>query len=190
MITKKILVEQTVLNNTELSATILRLPMVYGPNDPQRRLLEYVQRMKDERPYILLDERMADWRTSMGYVENVASAIAMAVDNKEAASHIINIGESIALSLLEQVEEIGEVMNWKGQVISVPKGTMQDELPFDTRQDLVIDTTKLREQFNYEEPISRKEGLTRTVRWELANLPKNSPFDYDKEDAVFRRLNL
>lgn len=187
---EKILVEKTVLNDTNFPGTVLRLPMVYGPHDPQRRMFEYIQRMKDERPYILLDERMSDWKTSMGYVENVASAVVMTVLKKDTASHVLNIGEKEPLSMLERIKEIGKVMNWKGQVISVPEGYLQNEIPFDTQQELVLDTTKIRERFNYMEAISHDEGIRRTVQWELANLPNESPFDYNQEDRMIHTLNL
>ena len=39
----------------DLPGTVLRLPMVYGPGDGQHRLFEYLKRMDDRRPFILLD---------------------------------------------------------------------------------------------------------------------------------------
>ena len=71
----KILVERAFMENSNLPGTILRLPMVYGPNDYQHRLHEYVKRMEDERPVIFLQEDMARWRWTRGYVDNVASSI-------------------------------------------------------------------------------------------------------------------
>lgn len=52
----KILVERTVMRDANLPGTVLRLPMVYGPWDYQHRLHEYVKRIEDKRPAILLDE--------------------------------------------------------------------------------------------------------------------------------------
>src|ERR671936_42407 len=65
----KIAVEETV---RELGATVLRLPMVYGPGDPLRRLLPIVKRIDDGRPALILAESIASWRASRGYVDNVA----------------------------------------------------------------------------------------------------------------------
>ncbi|MFP7335667.1 NAD-dependent epimerase/dehydratase family protein [Shouchella clausii] len=182
---EKILVEQTILNDERLPGTILWLPMVYGPNDPQRRLFDYIQRMKDGRPYILMDERMARWKASMGYVENVAAAIAMSINHAETASHVLNVGEKTAMSMLDRVTEIGKVMKWDGKVISVHKGIMDTELLLETKQDLVVDTSKIREHFGYIEPISDEEGLRRTVQWD-ANAPKESSFDYRQEDDMIQ----
>ncbi|MEM8809634.1 MAG: NAD-dependent epimerase/dehydratase family protein, partial [Cyanobacteria bacterium P01_G01_bin.38] len=57
----KILVEQTYQSEPELSATILRLPMVYGPNDYRHRFQAYLKRMSDRRPAIVLETSMANW---------------------------------------------------------------------------------------------------------------------------------
>src|SRR5439155_3985537 len=50
---KKILVERAVMGDATLAGTVLRLPQVYGPGDPQHRLFEFVKRMTDKRPFIL-----------------------------------------------------------------------------------------------------------------------------------------
>jgi hypothetical protein len=55
----KILVERVALGDGDLSATILRLPMVYGPGAPEvikRRFFAYLKRIDDGRPAILLDD--------------------------------------------------------------------------------------------------------------------------------------
>ncbi len=90
----KIPVERAVMNDDRLPGTVLRLPKVYGPREPQRRLREYVRRMADGRPAILLEEAQAQWRWTRGYVENVAAAIALAAIDERAAGRIYNIGEA------------------------------------------------------------------------------------------------
>ncbi len=51
---EKILVERVVMSECELPGTIVRLPMVYGINDPLNRLSPYLQRMDDNRDAIVL----------------------------------------------------------------------------------------------------------------------------------------
>src|SRR5690554_3521967 len=75
----KIPAERQILDHPRLSATILRLPMVFGPGDYLHRLYPYVRRMADGRPAIILQEEHAGWRAPRGYVENVAAAITLAV---------------------------------------------------------------------------------------------------------------
>jgi nucleoside-diphosphate-sugar epimerase len=84
----KIPAERVVLNHPVLSGTILRLPAVYGPHDPQHRMFPYLKRMLDGREAILLDEREARWRWTHGYVENVAHAIILAITDSRASGRI------------------------------------------------------------------------------------------------------
>ena len=53
--------------------------------------------MDDGRPVILLDQGIATNRISRGYVENVASAIALAIADNTAAGRIYNVGDEPVL---------------------------------------------------------------------------------------------
>jgi len=89
----KITVERVVMGDPEISGTVLRLPMVYGPGDRQHRLFNFLKPMDDGRPAVLLQEGLHSWRWTRGYVENVALSIAMAVTEEKAAGQIYNVGE-------------------------------------------------------------------------------------------------
>lgn len=73
----KIAVEEAILNSTEISGTVLRLPMVYGPGDYLHRFFPLLKRFDDGRSSILLADDLAAWRGPRGYVENIAHAIAL-----------------------------------------------------------------------------------------------------------------
>jgi nucleoside-diphosphate-sugar epimerase len=184
----KILVERTIMGGPDPPGTILRLPMVYGPRDRQHRLFEYLKRMDDGRPAVLLEEGVAAWRWTRGYAENVASAIAMAVLDERAAGCIYNIGEPCAPSTAEWVKMIGEAAGWRGQVIIVPNGRLSAHLTpnVNTEHHLVTDTSRIREDLGYNEHISQEEALRRTIDWERAHPGTVDPaqFDYAGEDAV------
>ncbi len=92
----KILVERAAQNSTILPATILRLPMVYGEGDYQHRLLLELKRIDDRRAAILIDQRIAGWRWTRAYVENVAAAIVLAVTDERAANRTYNVGDTEA----------------------------------------------------------------------------------------------
>src|SRR5262249_48597159 len=74
---EKIAVERALLSNQDPPATILRLPMTYGPGDYIHRFHPFLKRMDDGRPCILFAEDVAAWRTPRGYVEDVAAGIAL-----------------------------------------------------------------------------------------------------------------
>lgn len=185
----KIPIEQIVMNDPAILGTVLRLPAVYGPNDGQHRLFEFLKRMDDQRPTILLDEHMAQWRWTRGYVENVAAAIALAITNEHAAGRIYNIGEASTLSMIEWVHAIAQAADWHGDIMTLPANRVPSHLvpDIDINQELLIDTTRIRKELGYHEHVKLDETFKRSVIWERANPPEKvdaKQFDYVAEDAV------
>ncbi|MBV9712011.1 MAG: NAD-dependent epimerase/dehydratase family protein, partial [Ktedonobacteraceae bacterium] len=138
----KIPIEQIVMSDPTVQGTILRLPAVYGPNDYQHRLFEFLKRMDDSRPAILLDERMAQWRWTRGYIENVAAAIGLAITSERAAGRIYNVGEAHPLPMIEWVRAIADIAGWHGDIVTLPADRVPPHLvpDIDVNQDLLVDT--------------------------------------------------
>lgn len=86
-------VERAISADSVLPATILRLPMVYGPGDLLNRLYPVVKRIHDGRPAIVYEESVARCVPCRGYVEDVAHAIALATVSDSAASRVYNVAE-------------------------------------------------------------------------------------------------
>ena len=177
------------MSDPDLPSTILRLPAVYGPGDPLHRIFPELKRMVDGRRTILLQDNVARWRWSRGYVDNVAEAITMAVHDDRAAGRIYNVAEEQALSHEEWVRELGTAVGWAGEIIVLPRDQMPDHLknPLESDQDWVVDTSRIRRELGYNETLERPEWLSRTAQWEKANPP--SPitwrsFDYAAEDEA------
>ncbi len=190
---EKILVERVIMGDADLPGTILRLPAVYGPADPQHRLYSELKRMDDRRPAILVQDNLARWRWSRGYSENMASAIALAVTDGRAANRIYNVAEPDALSYAEWVRTIGNAAGWDGEIVALPKGHLPEHLrnSLASEQDWVADSTRIRRELGYREHVSREEALARTVAWERANPPEQiNPklFDYAAEDRVLAEM--
>ena len=187
----KILVERVVMSDADLPGTVLRLPAVYGVGDNQHRFFEYLKRMDDKRPAILLKEELARWRWTRGYVEHIADAIALAVTDERARGRIYNLGEADTLIESEWVSALGRAAEWNGEVIVVLKGELPEHLdsPFDHEHDLEVDTSRIRRELGYVERISREEALRRTVAWLRVNPPTEvdpKQFDYAAENAALK----
>jgi nucleoside-diphosphate-sugar epimerase len=179
----------------DLSATVLRLPCVYGPGDNQHRTFEYLKRMDDGRPAILLSDIRADWRWTRGYAENVAIAVALAATEDLAAGQIYNVGEREARTEVEWVRSIGRAAGWTGQVLAVPEEQLPQHLrtPLDWRHDIVGDTSKLRVELGYQEPVPLDEAMAWTVAWERAHPLEEFDarvFDYAAEDILLKKLQV
>lgn len=191
----KILVERTARSNPALPATVLRLPMVYGPGDRsgrKRRFFAYGKRMADGRPEILLDRRSAQWRAPWGYVEDVAEAVRLAVENEQAAGRVYNVGAAGGLTLRSWIEELAAAVGWSGRVTEVDEECPPPSLPpaLNLDQHLEMDSAKIRRELGYREVVSRREGLRRDAEWDRAYPPHEidaEQFDYAAEDAILRR---
>jgi nucleoside-diphosphate-sugar epimerase len=190
----KITVERVVMGEPDLPGTVLRFPMVYGPGDRQHRLYEYLRRMLDRRPAVVLEAGLAAWRWTRGYVENVAAAAYLAVTDERAAGFVFNVGEPDALSTAEWVTAIGTAAGWSGEIVPVPKDELPESLQhgMNTAQDLVANTARIRAELGYTEGVDRAEALARTVAWERENPPTGAavqPVDYREEDRILARID-
>src|SRR5215831_6345195 len=98
--------------------------------------------MDDQRSAILLDERVASWRWTRGYVENVAAAIGLAVMDERAAGHIYNVGELESPTWAEWARKTAQVMGWMGALLIVPPERLPPHLVWrlDTRQHLITES--------------------------------------------------
>jgi hypothetical protein len=80
-------------------------------------------------------------------------------------------------------------------------GTARSSLPIPTGfppelqvplppQDLVADTSRIRDELGYSETLSRDEGLRRAIEWEREQQSDEPPPDYTAEDSAIQSLNL
>jgi nucleoside-diphosphate-sugar epimerase len=189
----KILVEQIYMAASDPIGTILRLPMVYGPDDPLNRFSPYLRRMDEGRPAIVLESQIARWQGSYGYVENVAHAIALAVTDEHAAHRIYNVSEANALSQGDFIRAIAQAVGWKGSVVEVPQSALPEALPFNVAQNWVTDSTRIRQELAYTETIAREDAFSRTIEWQRSHSPhpfSDAPelLDYATEDKILAAL--
>lgn len=189
----KIPVEQAVMSDPALPGTVLRLPFVYGPRDRLSRLLPIVKRIADGRKAILLDEAVAQWRAPRGYVDNVAAAIVCAATSDQAAGRIYNVAEEPAYSELEWTRNVTNAAGWQGEIFVVPSSLCPTHLkmPGNWQQHWAADSSRIRRELGYREPVELQEAIKATVAWDRANLPQQVEerlFDYGAEDACLRQM--
>jgi nucleoside-diphosphate-sugar epimerase len=96
--------------------------------------------------------------------------------------------------MAEWIGKIGQTVGWKGRIVLVPQGRLPEPISWgiNTDQDIVVDSTRIREELGYHEHISPDEALKRTIAWERANPPEKinpKQFDYETEDAILAELD-
>jgi nucleoside-diphosphate-sugar epimerase len=136
----KILVERAVMARADLGACVLRLPKVYGPGDNADLATVFANR---EHPR---------WRWTHLHVENVAAAIGLAAMHPAAAGRVYNVGEARTPTIAERMARLPP-----SSVPVAAPGT------HDFSQDIAYDTTRIRAELGYAEPVSEAEGLRRTL---------------------------
>jgi nucleoside-diphosphate-sugar epimerase len=190
----KIPAERVVMNDRELSGTVLRLPMVYGPGDPLHRFYPVVKRITDGRRHIIFADTLAAWRSPRGYVENVAAAIALAATDDRAARRIYNVCEEPSLSELEWARKIASEMHWEGEFVVLPVGRTPAHLlqPGNAAQHWAASSARIRHELGYKEPVAIEQAIRQTIEWERENPPTVAllaKFDYAAEDAAIAGQN-
>jgi len=190
----KVSVEETVQNDAALPATILRLPMVYGPGDRLHRLYPILKRIADGRSTLPFASDAAAWRGSRGYVENVAHAIVVAATLDQAAGRVYNIAEPTTFTELEWARLVAKTAEWQGDFVTLPVEWAPAHLRSGNNlaQHWVANSQRIRDELGYAEVIPLDERLRRTIAWERRNPPSqvdSRQFDYDAEDKALTEFH-
>jgi nucleoside-diphosphate-sugar epimerase len=187
----KIPVEQAVLGDPKLPGTILRLPMIYGPGDPVHRFHPVLKRIDDGRKQIIFADDVAQLRTPRGYVEDVASAIALAATSPQAAGRIYNVCEAESFGELDWARKIAAAIHWPGDFVVLPHDRTPRHLhwPGNTAQHVVASSERIRKELGYCNLLPREEAIRRTIEWERANPPApTAQFNYEAEDEALAQF--
>lgn len=102
----KIVAEETFRRASDVSVQIVRLPLIYGPGDPDRRVQSYAERLRAGP--IVMTHSQAAWRQSRCFVRDAAQAIAsVAIRGEMARSFdILNVSDGADLTEAEWIELI------------------------------------------------------------------------------------
>jgi len=157
----KVLVESR-YREAPTPVTTLRLPMVYGPGDPNARVATERRRLRSAVGGVLeLNPGEAAWRCTRGYVDDVARAVALATTQRAASGRTYNVGETDALATADWLAEIARAT---GEPIAIR--TSPEVAPSRRGEwtvSLVADTGRIRRELSFVEPVGRRAGLLRTL---------------------------
>lgn len=199
---EKIQVEEEVLKaQTQrcFPTTILRWPALYGPRDPTPREWYYVRQALDRRKQIAVPNGGASL-FSRGYLQNMAHSIVLALENPKAEGQVYNASDEAALTVLQIVQVIGEIMDHKWEIVPVPRVLMPkipqtQGLPFscdpyDIEPHLLLDTSKIRAELGYRDLVPVRKAMENTVKWLCDHPPQEDEFavvEYDRLDEAIRK---
>ena len=145
--------------------TVLRLPMVFGPGDRQRRFRWIIEPMARNAATLAVPRAWAGWRTNYGYAEDVAAGIALASVHPGARRGIFNLGLDDAPAHREWITRFATLCGWSGEVIDDCDGaTALSQLVerLDLSVPLVLSTERIRSALGYREAFDIQTALRRT----------------------------
>ncbi len=178
------------------TATHFRYPYVYGPRQLAPREWCVVRRILDGRPFLVLPDDGLSLIT-FGYVDNLAHALLLAVDQPEASmGEIFNCGDDERLTIRQVAEIITDELQHDWELIGMPADLAVPARPLQMGYrslHRVMDTSKLRQTLGYGDVVPAREAVRRATRWLVENPPERGgyeetalqdPFDYDAEDRL------
>jgi nucleoside-diphosphate-sugar epimerase len=154
----KIPVERTALADGAIEAVVLRLPMVYGPGDYKRRRVALYRDRMLAGETIELDPSVARWSSTRCYVDDVAAAVVVAAESPLAAGRVYNVGEPDALTEIDWARAIARVHAPGATIVERPSPSVEE----DYGQDIVLDTTRIREELGWMPQTNREDAIRRS----------------------------
>jgi nucleoside-diphosphate-sugar epimerase len=189
------------------SATFFRYPMVYGPRQMAPTDWSFVRRILDGRKQLILPDNglVLD---SMGYAENLAHALLLAVDKPdESAGQLYNIRDDTAFTVRQRAELIAKIMNHEWEIINIPCELAIPSYPYvalGRRKESwsyighrLTDIGKIKYELGYRDIVPVEEAIEQTVKWLLEHRPElggtvekalSDTFDYDNEDRLIQEF--
>jgi nucleoside-diphosphate-sugar epimerase len=177
----KLDVEEIVL---DAGATVLRLPMTYGPHDYQRREEWVLRRVRARRRQIPVG--VASALLPLGFVGDVARGVVSALERRSDGAGVYNLVAADTDPIAVWMRRILLAAGSDLEVVRVPDGTaLPDDLQITTAmsQPLVISSARARRDLGYRD-TDPDEAVARSVEWHLAHPPGHPDEDFTGDDEA------
>jgi nucleoside-diphosphate-sugar epimerase len=195
--TKKVALEQILLENDRIPATIIRPCAIYGRGDRMAREWHFVKRALDRRPYVVLANRgVGHFHTTAS--ENIGELVRLVAAS--ARTDAFNCGDPDPPELLEIARTIGDVAGHAAPEILLPDLSDVGATPWSVPKPLLVDMAKAERELNYTPAITWAEAIPRQVEWLIEATRDRDwqevvtrgaqylKFDYEAEDELVRSL--
>jgi nucleoside-diphosphate-sugar epimerase len=164
-----------------LGGTSLRLPMVYGERDYQRREEFLLRRIRAGRQRIPFGS--GTWLACRAYVRDVARGARMALESDSTAGLALNLCEDRTFSMAMWSRMILEAAGSSAILVRVSDDVLPEDLkPTGTMtQHIACSAGRARTLLGWS-TSDPAETLRVSVRWHLANPPQDSDLDFSADD--------
>lgn len=166
----------------ERGGTVLRLAMIYGEHDYQRREEFILRRVRARRHRIPIGA--GTWLWTRAYVGDVCAAALACLGNDSVRSQVLNIGEPAVRSIRGWAAEILAVAGHEAELVTVPEHVVPEDLWLTKRidQHVLVDSSRAVRLLGWHpDPAA---GLARSVAWHLAHPPTDPDGDFAPDDEA------
>jgi nucleoside-diphosphate-sugar epimerase len=149
----------------DLPVTVLRLAMVYGPDDPhEKRLIPHVVNslLRGTEPALSSGKRRVDWV----YVDDVVDALLTAALHPSAPGQVLDIGTGDAVAIRDAACLVAEVIGTEQR----PAFGRIPGRPGD--QDLIADPEPAERHLGWRARVGLRAGIERTVAWHAGRIAR------------------
>lgn len=165
-------------------AAVLRLAMIYGEHDPQRREEFILRRVRAGRTRIPVGP--ATWLWTRCYVGDVARAVLAAIDRPTAgAGKVFNVGEPVTRGMRGWARQILAAACHEAELVTVPEQSLPKDM-WMTRglaQHLLVSSKRAADLLGWRAG-DPDEALARSVRWHLDHPPVGADPDFTADDTA------
>lgn len=201
--TRKVAIEDLLMEQDDLVTTVIRPCAIYGPGDTQSREWFFVKRILDRRPSVLLaDEGESIFHTTS--VHNVAEMVRLAAEHP--TSGAFNCGDPDPPNVRRIASAIAQTMCHEWEEVLLPRSKSLDPRhrnPWGVYAPWIVSMDKARQELGYRPVSTYEDSIAEAVQWVIKAtegrdwkkvLPKAAKyladdFDYLAEDALLRSLD-
>ena len=199
--TRKRAIEEILLAQRDIPATLVRAGAIYGPGDLSSREWYFVKRALDDRRAVVLAHR-GESRFQQTSVHNLAELIRLAAERP--GRRLLNCGDPGAPTVVEIGRHIAAAMQreWSEVLLpGPPQGSVGDN-PWGVPRPFVLDMNEAEFEVGYRPVTAYANAVGETCEWlvsategrdwrevltGVARLYEGQ-FDYEAEDALLRGL--
>jgi nucleoside-diphosphate-sugar epimerase len=148
----KLQAERVLLEQSEVPYTVIRPPVVLGPEDPTLRGYFYFQRLMDGRPLLLTHGGVQSFR--LVYSRDLARGYLRALETDRAEGQIYNLAQHEVVRLIDLVKEAANVLGQDPTIVAVPadvfrRSGFEYPEPYARMGNFIPDISKAEEELGY-----------------------------------------
>lgn len=167
-----------IANQTGMTVTILRPPLVYGPN-VKANFLRLIQIVDRGIPLPLASIKN---QRSLIYVENLADAIVRCIRHADTSFKTYLVSDGVDISTPDLIRMIASSLGKSARLFRAPPKILNGIsrlIGKDTEMQrligsLYIDDTKIRQELNWVPPYTIEYGFKKTIEWYKSVYKSNS----------------